>query len=165
MWTPDQTAHRSSLIRIYTVCNRDLKNISADNESRRFFVIGTLRVNKCEFSLYMVKIFIKNLRGSNKLLTLYQMMNTTWFPLLTRWYSRTRLEYFFLFDLILYVPVNNLSVMSGRVFLGWTCTKLGLMCLPQGHNAVTPVRLEPVALRSRVKHWATALPTRPRYEY
>ena len=24
----------------------------------------------------------------------------------------------FLFDLILYIPVNNISVMSGRVFLG-----------------------------------------------
>ena len=27
-----------------------------------------------------------------------------------------------LFDLILYAPVNSLSVMSGRVFLGWTST-------------------------------------------
>ena len=33
----------------------------------------------------------------------------------------------FLFDLVLYIPVNNLSVMSGRIFLGWTSTKLGLM--------------------------------------
>ena len=32
---------------------------------------------------------------------------------------------------------------------------LGLMCLAQGHNAVTPVRLEPAALRSRVKHSTT----------
>ena len=57
-------------------------------------------------------------------------------------------------------PINNLSVMEGRVFLGWTSSKLGLMCLTQGHNAVTPVRLEPAAPRSRVKHiqWATALP-------
>ena len=29
------------------------------------------------------------------------------------------------------------------------------MCLAQGHNAVTPVRLEPVAPRSRVKHSTT----------
>ena len=29
------------------------------------------------------------------------------------------------------------------------------MCLAQGHNAVTPVRLEPTALRSRVKHSTT----------
>ena len=36
---------------------------------------------------------------------------------------------FCLFDLILYVPVNNLSVTSGRVVLGRTSTKLGLMCL------------------------------------
>ena len=47
-----------------------------------------------------------------------------------------------LFDLNLYVPVNNLSVTSGRVFLSWTSTKLGLMCLAQGHNAVTPLRPE-----------------------
>ena len=44
---------------------------------------------------------------------------------------------FSLFDLILHVPVNNFSVMSGHVFLG----KQGLMFLAQGHNAVTPVRL------------------------
>ena len=59
---------------------------------------------------------------------------------------------FCLFDLILYVPVNNPSVMSGRVFLGWTSTKQGSMCLAQGHNAVRPVRLEPTVLWSRVKH-------------
>ena len=51
--------------------------------------------------------------------------------------------------------INNLSVIKGWVFLGWTSTKLGLMCLAQGHNAVTSVRLEPVAPRSRVKHSTT----------
>ena len=34
-------------------------------------------------------------------------------------------------------------------------TKLGLMCLAQRLNAVMPVRLEPAALRSRVKHSTT----------
>ena len=34
-------------------------------------------------------------------------------------------------------------------------TKLGVMCLAQGHNAVTPVRLEPAAPLSRVKHSTT----------
>ena len=29
------------------------------------------------------------------------------------------------------------------------------MCLAQGHNSVTPVRLKPLALRSRVKHSTT----------
>ena len=29
------------------------------------------------------------------------------------------------------------------------------MCLAQGHNAVTPVRLEPAAARSQVKHYKT----------
>ena len=40
-------------------------------------------------------------------------------------------------------PIDNLSVIKECVFLGWTSTKLGLMCLPQEHNSVTPVRLEP----------------------
>ena len=30
---------------------------------------------------------------------------------------------YYLFGLILYIPVNNFSVMLGRVFLGWTSTK------------------------------------------
>ena len=55
-----------------------------------------------------------------------------------------------------YVPVNSFSVMSDRrISLGWTSTKQGLMGLAQGHNAVTPMRLEPAALGSRVKHSTT----------
>ena len=61
----------------------------------------------------------------------------------------------FLFDLILYVPVNIFSVILGWVFLGWTSTKQGLMCLTQGHNAVTPVRLEPATPPAQVKHSTT----------
>ena len=46
------------------------------------------------------------------------------------WTMTFKLHWFIiLFDLILYVPVNNFSVMSGQVFLGWTSTKQGLMCL------------------------------------
>ena len=45
-------------------------------------------------------------------------------------------------------PINNLSVKQGRVFLD-KCVLL------KDHNAVTPVRLEPTALRSRVKHSTT----------
>ena len=52
----------------------------------------------------------------------------------------------FLLDLFLYIPVNNDSVISGAVFLGLTSTKLGLMCLDQGHNAAAPVRFEPATL-------------------
>ena len=55
-------------------------------------------------------------------------------------------------------PINIFSVMQGQVFLRWTSTKLGLMCLAQGHNTVTPVRLEPTALRSWVKHSTTEPP-------
>ena len=56
---PDQTARMSSLIWIYTVCQRSFKNMSADDESRRLAVIGTSRVNKCEFSVYTAMIFMK----------------------------------------------------------------------------------------------------------
>ena len=60
---------------------------------------------------------------------------------------------FFLFDMILYVPVNNFLVMSERVGLpGLNSTKQGLMCLTQGHNALTPVRLKPTTPQSRIKH-------------
>ena len=38
--------------------------------------------------------------------------------------------------------------MSGRIFLGWTSTKQGPMCLVQWYNAVTPVRLESATPRS-----------------
>ena len=37
----------------------------------------------------------------------------------------------------------------------------GLMCLAQGHNAVTPVSLEPTAPQSQVKH-STTEPLRSR---
>ena len=55
------------------------------------------------------------------------------------------------FCLILYVPVNNFSVMSGQVFLALTSTKQRIKCLAQGHNAVPPVRLEPTTPQSWVK--------------
>ena len=67
-------------------------------------------------------------------------------------------DVFVLLDFIFLRQVNNLSVTSGRVFLGGTRTKLGLMCLAQGHNAVTPMRLGAAAFRSRVKHSTTEPP-------
>ena len=44
------------------------------------------------------------------------------------------------YDLILYMPVNNFSVMSGRVFLGLASTKQSIKFLAQEYNAVPPVR-------------------------
>ena len=46
-------------------------------------------------------------------------------------------------DLILYIPINNFSIMLGQVFLGRTSTKQGLMCLAQGHNADKHSTTEP----------------------
>ena len=48
--------------------------------------------------------------------------------------------------------------MSRWVFLGWTSTKQGIMCLAQGHNAMTQVRLKPATPGSRLKHSTTELP-------
>ena len=63
----------------------------------------------------------------------------------------TILTHFRLPYLILYVPVNNFSEMSGRVFLCWTSTKQRKKCLAQGHNPVPPVRVNPTTHRSRVE--------------
>ena len=60
-----------------------------------------------------------------------------------------------LIDFILYLPVNKFSAMSGQVFLGSISIKHRLMCLPQGHDAVLLVRLEPATSRSRVKRSTT----------
>ena len=57
-------------------------------------------------------------------------------------------------------PINNLSVMQGRFFLGWTSTKIGIMCHAQGHNAVTrhEARTGGLSVSSHaLYHWATAL--------
>ena len=67
-----------------------------------------------------------------------------------------------LFDLVLYVPVNNFSVTSGRVFLGWTSTQLGLMWLAQGHNqwCAEAWTHNPSVLSQALYHGDTALPQR-----
>ena len=66
----------------------------------------------------------------------------------------------FLFCLILYVLVNNFSVMSGWVFLGWTSTKQRIKCLAQGHNAVPSgeaITPNPSISSQALYHWATRL--------
>ena len=58
-------------------------------------------------------------------------------------------------------PINNLSVKQGRVFLGWTSTKLGLMCLAQGpqcNDIGEAWTRHPLVSSQALYHWATALP-------
>ena len=65
-----------------------------------------------------------------------------------------------LFVLILYLLLNNCSVMSGWVFLCWTSTKQRIKYLAQGQNTVPSVRLEPATLQvsyQALYHWAIAL--------
>ena len=69
--------------------------------------------------------------------------------------AETHLLFFWpyaLFVLILHIPVNNCSDMSGPIFLGWTSIKQWIKCLSQGHNTVSLVRLKPAKPQSWVKH-------------
>ena len=59
-------------------------------------------------------------------------------------------------------PINNLSVIKGRAFLGWTSAKLGLMFLLKD---TTQWRRShgPLDSSQALYHWATALPMLRRY--
>ena len=91
---------------------------------------------------------------SIKTLLVFASMVKLFYPFLTWTLQSTLLLFLFVwFDSL--SPINNLSVIKGQVFLGWTSTKLRLLCLAQGHNAVKPVRLKTAAPWSRVKHSTT----------
>ena len=60
-----------------------------------------------------------------------------------------------LFDLILYVPSTIFQLYRDGSSLVEPVLSLDKCVLLKDHNAVTTVRLEPVALRSRVKHSTT----------
>ena len=53
-----------------------------------------------------------------------------------------RFQNFCLFGFILYIPVNNISVMLGWSSMGWTSAKQWIKHLAQGHNTVS-ARVEP----------------------
>ena len=57
-------------------------------------------------------------------------------------------------------PINDLSVIKGRVFLGWTSTKLGFMfLLKDTHSDAGEARTRGPSVSSQaLYHWATALP-------
>ena len=67
--------------------------------------------------------------------------------------------YFCLFDLILYA--TSISY-KGTGLHGLNRYQARINVLAQGHTAVMPVRLEPAAPRSRVKH-STTEPLRSQY--
>ena len=71
--------------------------------------------------------------------------------------SETYVRYYLLVQSVCLIGLI-LSVMSRRVCLCWTSTKRGIKCLAQGQYAVPPVRLEPIAPRSRVNHSTTEPP-------
>ena len=66
----------------------------------------------------------------------------------------------FLFDFNSLRPINNLSVIKGRVFLGWTSTKLGLMtCSRTQRSDAGEARTRGPSVSSQaLYHWATVLP-------
>ena len=144
-----------------------LVNKHMNRQKQYWFVKQKLRIN-CNWKTYfnfntpcLHSMFRQKAKGHDSFTVLGPwVMGLSWYQLRTNeartLFFMVNLRYHCLFVwLILYVPVNNLSVMSRRVFQGWTSTKQGLMCLAPGHNAVTPVRLKPMALRSQVKHSTT----------
>ena len=62
-------------------------------------------------------------------------------------------------DLSMIFFITSGHVLQGPVFLCWTSTKARINVLAQGHKAVMPVRLEPAAPQSSVKH-STSEPLR-----
>ena len=70
---PDQTAPTEAVWSWYTL-------FVFDDNITYILWLCALRVNKCEFSVYMVRNFIKmhaRLRGQNNLLILHQVINRT----------------------------------------------------------------------------------------
>ena len=76
-------------------------------------------------------------------------------------YVLTRLcaKFFCLFDLILYAPSTIFQFNRDGSFWVEPVLSWDKCVLLKDHNAVTPVRLEPAAPRSRGKHSTTMLPT------
>ena len=62
---------------------------------------------------------------------------------------------FVLFDLILYVPSTIFQLYRDESSWVEPVQRLDKCVLLKDHYAVTPVRLKPAALRSRVKHSST----------
>ena len=50
-----------------------------------------------------------------------------------------QLKLMFVCSILFFMSLQQSFSYVGRVFLGCTSTKLGLMCLAKGHNTVTPV--------------------------
>ena len=94
------------------------------------------------FGLLLIFSFLNILSGKSSecqtvwiQITPYILSGLIWAQTVCRGYQQTRpvgeevffFCLFFLFDSLR--PINNLSVIKGRVFLGWTSTRLGLMFL------------------------------------
>ena len=83
------------------------------------------------------------------------MLGLIWNKAVRKSYQQMTLVGFVLFDLILYVPSTIFQL--NREGSSWVEPVLSYdkCVLLKDHNAVTPVRLEPEAPRSRVKHSTT----------
>ena len=73
-------------------------------------------------------------------------------------------EILILFDLILYVPSTIFQLYRDGASWVEPVLSLDKCVMLKDHNAVTPVRLQPTALQSRVKH-STTEPLRFLYYY
>ena len=129
-----------TLLKLYTYFCHGLSFYNFQINFFHFFHDVKLDI-KCYQCLYIGSTFCMQL-----LLQFYSVLFETFF------------FFFFWFDSL--CPINNLSVIKGQVFLGWTSIKLGLMFLLKdttqwrqwGSNRGPSVSRQPLY------HWATALP-------
>ena len=63
------------------------------------------------------------------------------------------------FVLILYIPVNNFSVILGQVFLGWTSTKQEIISFSRKQRSASrEARIHNPSISSQaLYYWATSL--------
>ena len=131
---------------------RDIENtrwVSFDIKfTRQGFEIACWHREACQAIQHAFsKLSLVNLISKDVILVFYLSV----YPFLFVWFDSLR-------------PINNLSFKQGRAFLGWTSTKLGLMCLAQGpqRSDAGEARTRGLSVSSQaLYHWTTALSSLP----
>ena len=119
--------------------------LSADNIWKQFKI--ETRANKMSGLVWIQTVwhfnFLKRFYEKGDFEKKCRRQNMQYYPASNVDYPHPASQTIFFFSL----QINLFFVMSGQVFLGWTSTKLRIMCFAQGHNTV-PQTATP---KSRIK--------------